>query len=982
MAISDGKIPVNMEPTERRFCSVLFADIVQSTELIYDLDPEEAFEKTTPVIRLIMEVCESFGALTRNTGDGAIAFFGLPKADEDHVLKAVHAGLAVLKNLNELGSDRVDLRIGIHVGEVLVGTIHHSNVEELAVAGSTVHVAKRIEESARPNTVAISGAVQEVIGNLFNTIALGEKDLKGVKDATGIYEVTSRDKTVSRWDHRTSLGLSAFVGREDELARINAAWDLVRDGARSWIAIQGEAGVGKSRLVHEFLDQRLLGPHTTLDFTSSSLDRHVAFLPVINELGRILGINTRSSLSEATSILHDALETEFADDPMHCNALLSVFGLIVADQKWVELGSEKKASYVLSSLSSVLGKLSATSPLVVLFEDIHWSDQGTRQFLKYMLEHWRGNRALFLILSRDALAFGGGEVEKINLLPLDEKSTNRFLENILGDFAQSPTLEKIIKKFGDRTPLFIEELSLHFRKKGAIDRYVGLSDEKLELTSLQLPTSVQSLIAQRLDALSPEERKAVQLAAVIGNTLPLELFVAMLGDGAKDVDVLIGTLIDHGVLHRQNDKTCRFKHALIQQVAYNGMPRMRRRRIHRDVVEAIGQLDPGRDPGLLQTLAIHAELGEQWMTAARGYLDSGNIAIDRAAFDSAIYNFNSALSCLAKEKESETAARLGIEIRRRKRVAMVPSADFRRILDVAEEIEELSLQVGDHSSRMHAMVDRTILLTVLSGTDEAIRAGHDALEQSNSADDGLHSAYAAFGLGQAYWFAGDFQRAVVITGRYRDLFLKEFRGASPSTNGSVSVLGLATRANALVALDEIRLAEEEIAIVLEIAEETGTSYDASFSAVSKGLLHIAKGEAEEAIGWLSGAFNRSKDAGLEVLCAFSAAPLIRAYANADNFVAARNTAKTALAIAEQRNIDAFRAWLMAAQIEMLCLEGRFDRLDETLAQVMPLCEKNGYKGFRAQIVADVTLAHARAGGEEAKRFTGEAVKQVLQLPRI
>lgn len=316
---------VQIEPTERKMCTVMFVDIVKSTMMIGSLDPEDAIDQVGPAIELIMSTCESNGATTLFTGDGALAVFGSPHADEDHAIKAIASARKIIQRLSEMDGKQPDVRIGLHCGELLVGHLQHTLGEEQAFLGPVMNIAGTIESRARHNVVTVSGAVIEHAGGIFEHERVGELVLDNLAEPIGLYEIQARKDQASRWHSRVRRSRSPFVGRAGEFEQLLSAWNSAVGGRGNAALLIGTAGIGKSRLLHEFADKILLGRYQAIEFNCISLDQDAAFLPIT----RAITSHLQHSVAGLDVSLEDQLtellgDNSDLDDATH-HALISLF---------------------------------------------------------------------------------------------------------------------------------------------------------------------------------------------------------------------------------------------------------------------------------------------------------------------------------------------------------------------------------------------------------------------------------------------------------------------------------------------------------------------------------------------------------------------------------------------------------------------------------------------------------------------------------
>ncbi len=982
------KKQITIEPTDRKVCTILFADIVRSTALIEDMDPEDAMGRLGPPVETIINTCEEFDATVRFTGDGALAVFGYPKADEDHVVKAIECARTLIERIALLDADRVDVRLGIHTGEVLISNLQHAQVDELAFSGSVVHVARKIEEAGRANVVTVSQEVVDAVGGMFRHAFVAERSFDDASRSVRMHEITARNDEVSRWETRVRRGLAPFVGRGAELARLNDGWRRACAGDGAALYLVGSAGVGKSRLVHEFAHQAL-GPHAAFEFSCRSLDRNAAYLPVTRELSRRLGIRRGGGADGAQALPPGVLAESGPEERLLRLSLASLFDIAGPNEDFLAVDPARRKRLILESLARAIGSAAADGPLLLHFEDAHWADQGTLGLLARFLSELRGSRMLIVVTSRNFEPLEHlpeKTMEIVSVDPLEARHCRQLISHLLGGDREHDFVAEFVESLSDRTPLFIEEIAHQVGERLARSSTEEAAAAFAKGGDMEVPANVQPLIAQRIDALGAEDRKALQLASVVGIEFGTDMIRGALDRLSLGGAERIESLVELGLLDPSGGEDAgkfRFRHALVQKVAYRSIPRLRRKSLHRELFATLESLPDSGELGAAQLRAHHADRGELWVEAARAFIRCGKLSVERVSFGNAVRHFEDALRCLGKAAETPDVLKLGVEARRGLRVALLPSGDFARILELASEVGALSEKIGDKPSMVVSSIDQTIMLTILSDVRKALDMGYDALNAAIALGDPSLRANAAFALAQAAWFRGDYALARSAVNAQESLYLNDFRTGNPGTTGSVSVLALSTRANASSLTGRFDEALADVRESLDIAEQTGKAYDLAFALTAKGILLLERERPEEAAEALHRALAASNEAAIDVLRCFVAAPLARALAGLGQFADAHAVRRDGLALAERMSMAAFEAWLLSAQHHVFCREGRIVDAEELAGELLDMCRRNGYSGINAIVRADMALATPPGHPEaEARRAAALSACATTGMARI
>ena len=936
------KRSMQIEARERKICTIAFIDVVQSTALIEDLDPEDALDRLAPAVELIMDTCEEFGASVRFVGDGALAAFGFPTADENHCIRAVEAGLAVIKRVSEMESDRVDIRVGLHSGPVLFGSLSHTNFDELTLTGPVVHLADKIQSAAQANTVTVSQAVVETVGEMFHSLPVGEMVVSGIEQPMPLFQIIDRDPAISRWSMRVGHGLSPFNGRDGDLEKLNRAWASTLAGSGSVVSIVGEAGIGKSRLVHEFTNNLDRAEIQVLAVSANALEKQVAYAPVTRAIRQSLNLPSSTDGAVVTAKVSAYLEEASPAYVQHVSALQSILESGRLDPAWTALGQKARREAILEALLSVFLAMAEQTPLVMVFEDMHWADQYTFALSLELIRAAADHKIMVILTSRTMLQLPselGQVLQPLILGPLDDPSSRKLISSLLSHDEGRTDLSAFIDEICGRTPLFIEEIIRNLKS-------VGIPADGAISQDFKVPESVQPLIAQRIDTLSAADRQTLQLAAVIGSEFSVDLLKRLLRqEGLEDTQSLL-SLARLELLESVDGPVAKFRHALIQQVAYSSLPKRRVRHLHGLFVDITQVLDLAPNLSTTSSLAFHAERSQRWTQAAKAYVTSGHLALERGAFDDSIKYFDRAIFCADRlETDPIETATINMQARQGLRIAYVPKAAFSKILKISGEVEHFALEIGDDASALGAGIDRVIMMTILDNVAAVLPIGKEKLETAERRGAPAFIATAAFALSQAYWFTGDFEKAAQIAETYGHLYAPDIDRLNSATNGTVSILGKGTHANSLSLMGRF----EDAALICDqmgtVAAKTGKAYDIAFHAISAGILAERKGDFEASRNCLQFATQTSETAKIDVLRAFLCAPLAKAQAGLGELDAAKRTLAVGHDIAGPVGMSAFVAQLLAAELEISADHEPPSHRNAVKRRLLELCQKNGYNGL-------------------------------------
>ena len=579
---------------ERKQVTVLFADLKGSMELLAERDPEEARHLLDPVLdRMMAAVHQYEGTVNQVMGDGIMALFGAPLAHEDHAVRACYAALRMQEAVKQYATEvqrrhgvPIHIRVGLNAGEVVVRSIGSDLHMDYTAVGQTTHLAARKEQMAMSGAVLITPAVLGLVEGFVQVKALGAMPVRGLRDSVEVYEVTGAGMVRSRLQAAAARGLTRFVGRQPELETLQQALVQARAGHGQVVAMVGEAGVGKSRLLYEFGHSHYTQGWLVLESASVSYGKATPYFPVIDLLKRYCHVEERDDPRTIRAKVTGQLLT--LDEALHetLPALLALLDALPADSPFLTLDPPQRRQRTLDGLKRLLMRESQVQPLLLVFEDLHWIDTETQALLDSLVESLPTAQLLLLVNYRPEYQHGWGSktyYRQLRLDPLPPASADAFLQALLGDdLSLGPLTPLLIARTGGN-PFFLEESVRTLVETGMLVGTPGAYRLAQPLASLQMPATVQAVLAARIDRLPPEEKHVLQTAAVIGTEVPLPLLQAIAELPEADLYRGLAHLQAAEFLYETRlfpEREFTFKHALTHEVAYNGLLQERRRVLH------------------------------------------------------------------------------------------------------------------------------------------------------------------------------------------------------------------------------------------------------------------------------------------------------------------------------------------------------------------------------------------------------------------
>jgi class 3 adenylate cyclase/tetratricopeptide (TPR) repeat protein len=849
---------------ERKHVTVLFADVVDSTELIRGRDAEEAQALLDGVVRVMMEAVHRFeGTVSRLMGDGLMALFGAPIAHEDHAVRACYAALAMLEaargyaeEVREAYGAAVAIRVGINSGEVVVRLISDDLHMDYTAMGPTVHLAARMEGLASADTALLTPSTLPLIEGFVEVRPLGPTPVKGVAEPIETFELVGAGAARTRLQASATRGLTPFVGRRDERAAIDRALERAGAGHGQVVVLVAEAGVGKSRLVWELTHAEQARGSTVLQAGALSYGQTTAWLPVIDVLrsyfhieGRDDHAGMRDKVTAGVRALDPALEPRLP-------ALLALLDVPVEDATWAQLDPSLRRRATLDAVRQLLLRESQRRPLLLIFEDLHWIDSETQALLDGLVESLPTAHILLLVNYRPEYTHPWGNKSyytQIRIDPLGEQSAQELLDALLGPDSSIRPLMALLIRRAEGTPLFLEEGVRSLVETGALVSERGAYRLTRPVDEIRVPATVQAVLAARIDRLPAEEKRLLQTAAVIGKDVPYPLLqaIADLPDDRLQrglVRLQAAEFLYEAALFPELGYT--FKHALTHEVTYGSLLNERRRELHARIVDAIEALYPDRLIEHVEHLAYHAVRGEAWQKGVAYCRLAGKKAADRSAYREAAAWFRQGLSALHHLPELRGTLELAIDLRLELRHALLTFADPSEVLEVLQEAEIRAQTLGDRHRLARVSAYLSNPFWHRGDHDRAIEQGQRAVALAEELGDAELEILAQYYLAAPYADRGDHHRTVQgyrrVVAALRDDPFHRF----PGQVGYPAVQARAFLAWSLSELGDFAegAARGEEAVCL--AESGDRPYSLALACFYLGGLYLRQGRSTESIASL------------------------------------------------------------------------------------------------------------------------------------
>ena len=758
---------------ERKLVTVLFADVANSTAIFEKLDPEEVHEVMDGCFRILIDEIHRFGGTVNQfRGDCVMALFGAPLAHEDHAQRACSTALRIQRAMKNYSKEikagfgiKFKMRIGLNSGLVVVGSIGNDLRMDYTADGDTANLASRMESLAKPGTVLVSGNTYKLAENYFEFEPLGKVQIRGKETPQETYVLLKPSQIGTRISASAARGLTRFVGRKNSMAAIEKAYERTKTGSGQIVGVVSGAGVGKSRLLLEFRNRLPQGDFIYLEGRCHYFGESTAYSPIVDILKSHFEIKEedeeyliKKELEQRIPQYNDNLQNILT--PLH-----DLLSLEVNDEDYLSLDPVDRRGRIFEALRDLFVSISPNKPLILAVEDLHWIDKTSEEFLGYLIGGLANTCILLILLYRPRFTHPWGSrsnYNRIGLPQLTANSSTELIQAILEGGEVIPELRRLILGKAEGNPLFLEELTHGLLENGSIERKGKKYILSREATDIEVPDTIQGIIASRIDRLEDNLKQTIQTASVIGRDFAFRILEAIMGM-KEDLKSRLHNLQEMEFIYEKAffpELEFIFKHALIQEVAYNSLLLNRRKEIHKRIGRAIERLYPDHLGDHAPMLALHFTRGGD---SEKGY-QYHHLAGDRAAASyanrEAMEHFQEAWGLIGdgpidrykEERRLVTVSKLA--------EVMEPLGEFELALAFLQQVMEVSEGAEDSSrfDMIHYWMGNT--LGNLGRYDDArshlFRSLELSQESGNKETEGLAHSY----LSQLDHMQGYFKRAL------------------------------------------------------------------------------------------------------------------------------------------------------------------------------------------------------------------------------
>jgi class 3 adenylate cyclase/predicted ATPase len=769
-----GPKPVPRTDAERRQLTIMCCDLVRSSELAVRLDPEDLRQVIGAYHTCIKEIIARYqGTIARYMGDGVLAYFGYPQAHEDDAEQATRAGLALVEAVAGVQTDigtELHVRVGIATGTVVVGDlIGEDAAREEAVVGETPNLAARLQAQAEPDTVLIAGTTRSLLGELFEYRMLGKVPVKGSGDPVPVWQVTGTSAVDSRFEALHGTNLTPLVGREPEIALLLERWERAKEGDGQVVLLSGEPGIGKSRVVKELRDRLSDELYTRTSHYCSPYHTDSALYPVIGLFERAAGFD-RTDTADVKLDKLEALLAPSATDLQEATQLLAAVLAIPADHRYppLALTPQRQKQRTLELLVEQLAGLAGQRPVLAVYEDAHWIDPSTFELLGLVIQRVQRLPALVLITFRPEFVppwTSHAHVTRLSLSRLTRRHGSDIALRVTGGrVLPAEVLEQIVSRT-DGVPLFIEELTKAVVESGLLQDAGGRLELTGPLPPRAIPTTLYDSLMARLDRFAPVKEVA-QIGAVFGREFSYQLLAAVIDIPAAQLDQALGQLVASELVFQRGtppEAMYSFKHALVQDTAYQSLLRSKRHQLHAKIARMMEERFPEIAEARPELLAHHfteAGLASQAIVYRQR---AGERDLERSAYAEAISQLKQGLELLEALPDRPERVRQELSLRLALGSALTATRGYAdpEVGDAYLQARELCRELGEAPPQLFPALHGLYRFYHVRGQLQAAREpGEQLLKMAVSVQDSGLFVEAHRALGVPLFWLGDVTRAL------------------------------------------------------------------------------------------------------------------------------------------------------------------------------------------------------------------------------
>ncbi len=970
---------------ERKQVTVMFCDMQGFTPLSEKLDQEKVYSIMDEVFEtLIHKVIDYGGTVNKMTGDGIMALFGAPIALEEAPQRAIRSALSIQREMarvsnrlkSESGIRPIKMRIGIHTGPVVVGTLGNDLRVEFTAVGDTVNLASRMQGLAEPGTTYVTEETFKLTEGLFRFEALGETQVKGKEAPVKAYCVIAPSTRRTRFDVSAERGLTPFVGRERELELLLDGFERAKSGRGQAFSIMGEAGVGKSRLLYEFRKAIANEDVIFLEGRCLSYSRGVAYHPVTDLLKSNFDIREGDEDYQVKDKVKGVLKQLGADEASTLPYLLELLSVKDSGIDNITMSPEARKDRILEAVKRIVLKGSEIRPLIMAIEDLHWVDRSSEEALKYWLEGISGARVLLIFSYRPEFVhtWGGRSYHsQVNLNRLSNRESLAMVAHLLGTEDIDRGLEELVLEKTEGIPFFIEEFINSLKDLGVIERRDSAYYLTKDIRDVTIPSTIQDVIMARVDSLPDAAKGVLQTGSVIEREFSYELIKRVTGVSEGELLSHLSALRDSELLYERGiypQSAYIFKHALTREVVYDSILTARQKRLHVDIGDAIEEVYKDNLDEHYAVLAEHYIAGENHEKGAEYCRLAGRKAESAASLNDAIAHGEKRIACLEKLPQVEDVQKKIVDARTAVGLYHNQMMHPVEAKEAVEPIVDLALERGYERrvSQIYAIIG-CYTFQVEEDYPKAFKYLGDALKIAEELNDLLSLTMANFWLGAALSWSCDFERAIYHIGKALEINL------AANTLWGISVVKCVLSVNVYDFQGSIDLGYRTSDEALRLAEESDDIYSKAFAYTNHGYSCYCKGFLEEAEDLLLKGINFCENINLVSWFSLGHLLLGDTYLDMGEYRKSQHCLEKAISRLQQER--AFPSWMNLGRIALARAKVMNNEMDLKLTEIFRCHQDNRVElcnGWMSRYIGEILLNIDEKHMSEAEDWIKKAME--------
>ena len=980
---------------ERKQVTVMFCDMAGFTSLSENLDPEKAYAIIDQVYEILIHKVHDYeGTVNELTGDGIMALFGAPIALEDAPQRAIRSSLAIHREiarfsdrLKQKGEDvpPLKMRVGLHTGPVVVGTVGNDLRVEFKAVGDTVNLASRMESSAVPGSTYVTEATFRLTEGLFRFEFVGKKEVKGRKERVKVYRAIAPSTSRTRFDVSTERGLTPFIGRERELELLIDGLERSKAGRGQAISIIADAGVGKSRLLYEFRKTVAGEDVTFLEGKCLSYSRGVVYYPIIDILKSNFDIGDDEKDLQIRDKIKKGLEILGADEDTTLPYLLELLSVKDKGIDKIPLSPAERKDRIIGALKQIVLKGSEIRPLIMAYENLHWIDNSSEELLMKLLDAISGARVFLIFTYRPEFVhtWGGRSYHsQVNLNRLSTRETLMMASHLLDTVKFDRQIEQLVLEKTEGIPFFIEELINALKDQKIIEKRDNKYHLAKDIQETIIPSTIHDVIMARVDSLIEGAKRLLQTGSVAGREFSHRLIKKVTEFSKDELLTHLSVLKDAELLYERGiypQSNYIFRHALTQEVAYNSLLQERRTELHERIGKTLEKIHTDKLDELCEVLAYHFLQGEDWQRTYRYCQQAGLKAYSHSAYEQAQRYFEEALTAIKKLPRQKARIKQEIDLRFNMRSPLVALGRHEEWGEWIRGAEPLAREINDDARLSNVLNYLSSLHWIHGQNRNAIELGEKAL---NFAERSGHFSYqiaTMCHLGIFFFNIGNYPKQIEIHQKVRkrligkDAFKQHGMASLPAAlSRSMLVLGMAE----LGKFDKIDEIGHE---ALEIAEHMRNTLTLIFVYNFLAMAYLRLGKWEPALPLLEKGHELCRLSEVRSMYSYTVGSLGYAYLLAKE-------PRRALAILEEGakddNIQTsfWPTHPLTVLADAYRAAGEFSLATETASRALKLadkCEERGSEAWAMLVMAGINDTAERF--EEAIQWYRRLLQQASDL---